>query len=623
MERSRKYDEKQLNEESAVRFRVVTDPKEIERLEAEPKVKVYRAMQMVDGNLYPPMAGKINGEWQTPIQMDTWEQSDEHPELVDENGKFKLDKGNGSSPMPVAYNPYLHTSRSPLNDQFSSAWKRPELVTVEVEIPESELTSGYKAEKAKDAVGEIDWKSGSVSGKLAKMGNPRKVILSRYDKPVRVVPNEEVAQRIAEMLKDTDIEIPFNTVTPELRDALVAQGVKIGAPEKGNAGKKSKSAYEEWKKEGEVRFSVEEERELKKVDEEFNKGLSVLNEKNKDSIILFLGKPSKILLDAGVEDKQIKLYGNKVLKKQKEHGFYLEELRSLPSAVAAPIAVFNNYKRKGNRSILTELSTKDGNFLVAIEIGRDGDIDFNIVSSVFGKNNESLEDWLRSGYATYIDEQKVKDFLLHQSAPIAAASAKSSPYSAAKIDEKNNLNKLLGEKLYIRTKNFKKWFGDWENDAENASKVVDENGEPLVVYKRTAGKVNVFDTKFGSFFSNEPIEDLSFGDYVGKYYLNIRKPLELNTSPLAEIDLVKGCKLSLLAKCDYFTTYHLELKDWETVEFKAPEKSFQSLTVLSGSIRLEAGGEEMELAKGETVFLPVGMGDYTLMGEAECLMAEH
>ena len=51
------------------------------------------------------------------------------------------------------------------------------------------------------------------------------------------------------MLKDTDLEIPFNTVTPELRDALVAQGVKIGAPEKGNAGQKSKSAYEEWKKE--------------------------------------------------------------------------------------------------------------------------------------------------------------------------------------------------------------------------------------------------------------------------------------------------------------------------------------------------------------------------------------
>ena len=37
----------------------------------------------------------------------------------------------------------------------------------------------------------------------------------------------------------------------------------------------------------------------------------------------------------------------------------------------------------------------------------------------------------------------------------------------------------------VRTPQFKAWFGDWENDPKNASKVVDENGEPLVVYHGT------------------------------------------------------------------------------------------------------------------------------------------
>jgi hypothetical protein len=37
----------------------------------------------------------------------------------------------------------------------------------------------------------------------------------------------------------------------------------------------------------------------------------------------------------------------------------------------------------------------------------------------------------------------------------------------------------------VRTPEFKKWFGDWENDTENASKVIDKNGEPLVVYHGT------------------------------------------------------------------------------------------------------------------------------------------
>ena len=42
----------------------------------------------------------------------------------------------------------------------------------------------------------------------------------------------------------------------------------------------------------------------------------------------------------------------------------------------------------------------------------------------------------------------------------------------------------LTERQYaqVRTKAFKDWFGDWENNPANSSKVVDENGEPLVVY---------------------------------------------------------------------------------------------------------------------------------------------
>ena len=37
----------------------------------------------------------------------------------------------------------------------------------------------------------------------------------------------------------------------------------------------------------------------------------------------------------------------------------------------------------------------------------------------------------------------------------------------------------------VRSKEFISWFGDWENDPANASKVVDSNGEPLVVYHGT------------------------------------------------------------------------------------------------------------------------------------------
>ena len=59
--------------------------------------------------------------------------------------------------------------------------------------------------------------------------------------------------------------------------------------------------------------------------------------------------------------------------------------------------------------------------------------------------------------------------------------------------------------VQVRTPSFKKWFGDWENDPENASKVVDENGEPLVVYHGTesGGFTEFIDTDdIGYFFTS-------------------------------------------------------------------------------------------------------------------------
>jgi hypothetical protein len=47
----------------------------------------------------------------------------------------------------------------------------------------------------------------------------------------------------------------------------------------------------------------------------------------------------------------------------------------------------------------------------------------------------------------------------------------------------------------VRTPEFKAWFGDWENDRQNSSKVVDSNGEPLVVYHGTKSEFSIFDLK--------------------------------------------------------------------------------------------------------------------------------
>ena len=80
----------------------------------------------------------------------------------------------------------------------------------------------------------------------------------------------------------------------------------------------------------------------------------------------------------------------------------------------------------------------------------------------------------------------------------------------------NGKKSNLTERQYaqVRTKAFKNWFGDWENDPANASKVIDENGEPLVVYHGSTRQFNTFKTdKIGSMS----------GDKSGFYFTNKRQ----------------------------------------------------------------------------------------------------
>lgn len=202
---------------------------------------------------------------------------------------------------------------------------------------------------------------------------------------------------------------------------------------------------------------VEDERfrndeELEEANQRFNEELENLTEENADKVTLWLGKPSDVLLSSGIENKPLKLYGNKVIKKMKKHGFALDELRDLPKAVADPIAVFDNYQREGNRTILTELRSQEKNIMVAVTLGKNGvDVDFNIVSSVFGKGSSNVVDWISKGYLAYVDKEKALNYLYFSERNISEAADNSRLSSAANIVKSfenpiNNSEKKLDRK---------------------------------------------------------------------------------------------------------------------------------------------------------------------------------
>lgn len=264
----------------------VTDKDDLDRLNKEKTFRMYSGMQEVDGKLYSPMAAIIDGKRTDATEIGAWMGADERPDLV-KNGKFQLVKtdknpGAGEGPVPAAYNPYMHTSSSVMNDQFSGAYARGNIKVVEWEIPESEKTSGYHAEGAKNSVGLVPWTSGTVNSLLPK-DRQRSVMLSRWRKAVRILPDEEVAEKIAYQLRGTGLAIPWNVVTPSQLRELVKLGVPITTVEQGRQNpetkekflkqmaeleqefpqakfvnvKMTKDAYKEWGKNGGTKFRTD------------------------------------------------------------------------------------------------------------------------------------------------------------------------------------------------------------------------------------------------------------------------------------------------------------------------------------------------------------------------------
>lgn len=105
----------------------------------------------------------------------------------------------------------------------------------------------------------------------------------------------------------------------------------------------------------------------------------------------------------------------------------------------------------------------------------------------------------------------------------------------------------------IHSDNFKEFFGDWEKDPENASKVVDNKGKPLVVYHGTGDDFHIFDIEqlgkssgnkgwFGEGFYFTPWEGHAKGyasqaakktgndERVMPVYLNVRNPQVIDVS---------------------------------------------------------------------------------------------
>lgn len=175
------------------------------------------------------------------------------------------------------------------------------------------------------------------------------------------------------------------------------------------------------------------------------------------------------------------------------------------------------------------------------------------LGNITGVSKETFKEWIDSSH------RKTKPFAEYKSVNLGKVELDEEQLIIAKAKEEGTYMKApngeptnLNQKQWVqtRTKAFKDWFGDWENDAKNASKVVDENGEPLVVYHGTsAGGFTIFNTygsNFGLFGQGSYFTDNRevAESYTAKgkgnnkqvygVFLNIRHPLDMNSSDIAD-----------------------------------------------------------------------------------------
>jgi uncharacterized protein with NRDE domain len=163
-----------------------------------------------------------------------------------------------------------------------------------------------------------------------------------------------------------------------------------------------------------------------------------------------------------------------------------------------------------------------------------------IFQSLLLKNNNDVNAAIRAKSAIYTKKfaDKYGDWLGLNNENEIATILKKAIADGTFMKAPNGKPTNLTEKqwLQVRTKAFKEWFGDWENDPENASKIVDENGEPLVVYHGTDSTFTIFDPtkqdgKHEAFYftdSQEMAKSYKGGTVLMPLFLNVRDSYEVD-----------------------------------------------------------------------------------------------
>ena len=264
------------------------------------------------------------------------------------------------------------------------------------------------------------------------------------------------------------------------------------------------------------------------------------------------------IYSVAVSDTRAKSEG-RYHKNTNYHNLGFDAVKDIYNKISDPLMVIAHpdFAVKKNKSkdsthkvvVLVDLSVDGKQVIAPITVDYQGMynntlIDVNLVATYFDKSN--INDYIKEAIALetmgktgffYLDKKRTQN-IFKKSGYQLPSQLKNSGSSIIIRPIDDIVNKKINN--ITQSKQFIRWFGDWQNSPAKASKVVDNNGEPLVLYHQTGKEFTTFDAKqkgSGEFDSEMPTgifmkptnNDIGVGGNIQMpLYASIKNPLIVN-----------------------------------------------------------------------------------------------
>lgn len=305
------------------------------------------------------------------------------------------------------------------------------------------------------------------------------------------------------------------------------------------------------------------------------------------------------------------LYGTK----DADHFIGEVALKQLPESIKHPVAVFIS-QTHGTTSVIALLNFKVKGKETVAPIVIDGYgknnsvvIDSNAITSVYGKTTaidqlyQAVKDEATGKFSLLFANKKEAISLLQRAGHKLSGTLMPHDGFYHRIREKNSPVKPKFDNV-TETQQFKRWFGDWLKHPNTASKIVNSDGTPNVMYHGSPAQFTIFDKKKakssgqygrGFYFTNSQSHAGTYGQQYS-VYLNIRNPLKQGGSTVSRSQVQKFLE-AVAENEDYsienYGTYDVDAVLHNIMENASTIDAYQAIQ----NVSLTAIGDMVEAAE--------------------------